>query len=454
MVEISQIISEQKRFFDSGKTRDYAFRINCLKKLKTAVLANERLICSALQADLNKPETESYMCEIGIVYDEISFHIKHLKKWMKNKRVKTPIAQFKSRSFISPEPYGVALIMSPWNYPVQLCLSPLIGAISAGNCAIIKPSSYSPNVSEVIEKIISQAFSREYVAVVTGGREENELLLNEKFDFIFFTGSVAVGKYVMKKASENLVPLCLELGGKSPVIVEKSANLEISARRICFGKMLNAGQTCVAPDYVLCQKSVKDKFVEYYKKAVLEFFKGEFSDFPKIINQKHFLRLKNLLVGEKIIFGGELNENTRFISPTLVEIENLNSPLMQEEIFGPILPIITFENLDECIELINFKPKPLALYLFTTDKQTEKRVLNGCSFGGGCINDTIIHLATPHMGFGGVGQSGMGSYHGEQSFKTFSHFRSIVKKSFSFDLKMRYRPYTEKKEKIIKKFLK
>lgn len=454
MVEISQIISEQKRFFDSGKTRDYAFRINCLKKLKTAVLANERIICSALQADLNKPETESYMCEIGIVYDEISFHIKHLKKWMKNKRVKTPIAQFKSRSFISPEPYGVALIISPWNYPVQLCLSPLIGAISAGNCAIIKPSSYSPNVSEVIEKIISQAFSREYVAVVTGGREENELLLNEKFDFIFFTGSVAVGKYVMKKASENLVPLCLELGGKSPVIVEKSANLEISARRICFGKMLNAGQTCVAPDYVLCEKSVKDKFVEYYKKAVLEFFKGEFSDFPKIINQKHFLRLKNLLVGEKIIFGGELNENTRFISPTLVEIENLNSPLMQEEIFGPILPIITFENLDECIELINFKPKPLALYLFTTDKQTEKRVLNGCSFGGGCINDTIIHLATPHMGFGGVGQSGMGSYHGEQSFKTFSHFRSIVKKSFSFDLKMRYRPYTRKKEKIIKKFLK
>ena len=454
MVEISQIISEQKRFFDSGKTRDYAFRINCLKKLKTAVLANERLICSALQADLNKPETESYMCEIGIVYDEISFHIKHLKKWMKNKRVKTPIAQFKSRSFISPEPYGVALIMSPWNYPVQLCLSPLIGAISAGNCAIIKPSSYSPNVSEVIEKIISQAFSREYVAVVTGGREENELLLNEKFDFIFFTGSVAVGKYVMKKASENLVPLCLELGGKSPVIVEKSANLEISARRICFGKMLNAGQTCVAPDYVLCEKSVKDKFVEYYKKAVLEFFKGEFSDFPKIINQKHFLRLKNLLVGEKIIFGGELNENTRFISPTLVEIENLNSPLMQEEIFGPILPIITFENLDECIELINFKPKPLALYLFTTDKQTEKRVLNGCSFGGGCINDTIIHLATPYMGFGGVGQSGMGAYHGEQSFKTFSHFRSIVKKSFSLDLKMRYRPYTRKKEKIIKKFLK
>lgn len=454
MVEISQIISEQKRFFDSGKTRDYAFRINCLKKLKTAVLANERLICSALQADLNKPETKSYMCEIGIVYDEISFHIKHLKKWMKNKRVKTPIAQFKSRSFISPEPYGVALIMSPWNYPVQLCLSPLIGAISAGNCAIIKPSSYSPNVSEVIEKIINQAFSREYVAVVTGGREENELLLNEKFDFIFFTGSVAVGKYVMKKASENLVPLCLELGGKSPVIVEKSANLEISARRICFGKMLNAGQTCVAPDYVLCQKSVKDKFVEYYKKAVLEFFKGEFSDFPKIINQKHFLRLKNLLVGEKIIFGGELNENTRFISPTLVEIENLNSPLMQEEIFGPILPIITFENLDECIELINFKPKPLALYLFTTDRQTEKRVLNGCSFGGGCINDTIIHLATPYMGFGGVGQSGMGSYHGEQSFKTFSHFRSIVKKSFSLDLKMRYRPYTRKKEKIIKKFLK
>ncbi len=454
MVEISQIISEQKRFFDSGKTRDYAFRINCLKKLKTAVLANERLICSALQADLNKPETESYMCEIGIVYDEISFHIKHLKKWMKNKRVKTPIAQFKSRSFISPEPYGVALIMSPWNYPVQLCLSPLIGAISAGNCAIIKPSSYSPNVSEVIEKIISQAFSREYVAVVTGGREENELLLNEKFDFIFFTGSVAVGKYVMKKASENLVPLCLELGGKSPVIVEKSANLEISARRICFGKMLNAGQTCVAPDYVLCEKSVKDKFVEYYKKAVLEFFKGEFSDFPKIINQKHFLRLKNLLVGEKIIFGGELNENTRFISPTLVEIENLNSPLMQEEIFGPILPIITFENLDECIELINFKPKPLALYLFTTDRQTEKRVLNGCSFGGGCINDTIIHLATPYMGFGGVGQSGMGAYHGEQSFKTFSHFRSIVKKSFSLDLKMRYRPYTRKKEKIIKKFLK
>ena len=454
-MNISETVISQRKYFESGKTRSLSFRKEALKSLKRAIKANEELICEALLSDLNKPKSETYMCEVGLVYEEISYQIKHLPKWIKNKRAHTPLPQFKSKSFTSPEPYGVTLIMSPWNYPVQLSLSPLVGAIAAGNCVIVKPSAYAPKSSEVVAKIISEAFSAEHVTTVLGGREENTALLAQKFDYIFFTGSVSVGKLVMEAAAKNLTPISLELGGKSPVILEKSADIEIAARRIAFGKALNAGQTCVAPDYLLIEKGLKEEFVGYYKKALREFFRGgDMSDFPHIVNEKHFDRLLSLMEGEKIVLGGKYNREERFIEPTLLDNVTYSSKAMSEEIFGPILPIIEYENLADAIEYIRKNPKPLALYLFTKNKSVEKEVLDCCSFGGGCINDTIIHLATSEMGFGGVGESGMGAYHGKKSFDTFTHYRSIVKKSYFPDLKMRYRPYSDKKDKTIRKFLK
>ena len=454
-MHITEIAEKQRKYFKSGATRSLAFRKEALCKLKAAIKANEELLNQSLLADLNKPQSESYLCEIGIIYDEIGYHLRHLHKWVKNKRVPTPIAQFWSKSFVSPEPYGVALIMAPWNYPMQLCFSPLIGAISAGNCAVIKPSAYAPSVSSAVAKIISDTFSPEYITVVEGGREQNTALLEQKFDYIFFTGSESVGKHVMEAASKHLTPISLELGGKSPVIVEESADIEVAARRIAFGKILNAGQTCVAPDYLLIQKSVKTKFIACYKKALSEFFpNGDMSDFPHIVNDKHFNRLIGLMQGESIVIGGKSDAMQRFIEPTLLDNVSVESPIMQEEIFGPILPMIEFETLDFCIDYIRLKPKPLAFYLFTKSHAVEKKILDNCSFGGGCVNDTIIHLATPHMGFGGVGESGMGSYHGKFSFDTFSHKRSIVRKHFCPDIPMRYRPYADKKDILIRKFLK
>ncbi|MBE5938292.1 MAG: aldehyde dehydrogenase [Lachnospiraceae bacterium] len=454
-MDISTLVNKQRQYFLSGITRPYEFRKDALIRLKAAIKANENQINKALLDDLNKPESESYMCEIGIIYDEIRYHLKHLHKWMKNKKVHTPVSQFWSKSFVSPEPYGVALIMSPWNYPVQLCLLPLIGAISAGNCAVVKPSAYAPNVSNVLVKIISEIFPKEYVSVVEGGRNENVALLEQKFDIIFFTGSVAVGKTVMASAAKHLTPVILELGGKSPVIVDESADIEVAARRIAFGKILNAGQTCVAPDYVFVQKKIKDKFVQCFCKAVREFFpNGDMSDLPHIINDKHFARIKRLMENEKVLMGGRMDESIRLIEPTILDNVTFDSAIMQEEIFGPILPLIEYESIDTCISYIQNNPKPLALYLFTKNREIEKRVLNSCSFGGGCINDTIIHLATPHMGFGGVGESGMGAYHGKLSFEAFSHLRSIVKKHFVPDLAMRYRPYKKSNDKLIRSFLK
>ncbi len=454
-MNIKDIVANQKKYYLSGATRSLNFRKNALMKLKEAIKNYEHLIEAAMKNDLNKTPFETYITETGIVLEEIKFHLKHISRWAKDSPVKTPITQFHSKSFISAEPYGVVLIMSPWNYPLQLCMTPLIGAISAGNCAIIKPSAYAPNTSKVISEIISKTFPPEYITVVEGGREQNSALLKEKFDYIFFTGSVEIGKIVMKSASENLTPITLELGGKSPVIVDESANIKLAAKRIAFGKVINAGQTCVAPDYLLIHKSVKSIFLEEYKKAIDSFFvNDDYSNMPVIINEKHYNRLIQLLQNEKIYMGGKTNKERCFIEPTVLTDVKFDSPIMQEEIFGPILPVICYANLEECIEFIINRPKPLALYLFTENKEIENKILGACSFGGGCINDTLIHVATPHMGFGGVGGSGMGRYHGKLSFDTFTNYRSIVKKSTWIDLPLRYHPYIEKKLKLVRYLLK
>lgn len=454
-MDIGTLVEKQRAFFRGGKTLSAVYRLTMLKKLKAAVQANEERIAEALHADLNKTVFESYMTETGMVLDDLGYTIKHLSSWARCKTVKTPMSQFSSRSFIVPEPYGVALIMSPWNYPLQLCLAPLTGAIAAGNCAIVKPSAYAPHTSHILAEILSSVFPEEYVAVVEGGREENKALLEQKFDYIFFTGSVAVGKYVMECASRHLTPLSLELGGKSPVIIDKTADLALTAKRLAFGKYLNAGQTCVAPDYVLIEESVRDRFMEEMKKAVAGFYPGgDFSAMPTIINEKHFARVMGLIDSEKAVFGGKGDASARFIEPTLLKDVSWDDPVMQQEIFGPVMPVLTYRNLDEALEKIIDRPKPLALYLFTADKAVEEKVLSCVSFGGGCINDTIIHLASPFLGFGGVGESGMGSYHGKRSFDTFTHYKSIVKKHTFIDLSMRYLPYTDAHFRMLKKFLK
>ncbi len=459
-MDISRIVKDQRDFYLSGGTLDVEFRINALRRLQQALKAHQKDIDAALEADLRKTPFETYMTETGMVLDEIRHHLKHLRSWARVKRVHTPMAQFLAKSFIVPEPYGVVLIMSPWNYPLQLCLEPLVGAISAGNTAVIKPSAYAPATSACVAALIAEAFEPSFVTVVQGGRAENQALLDEKFDYIFFTGSVSVGKLVMKKAAEHLTPVSLELGGKSPVIVDSSANLQIAARRLAFGKYLNAGQTCVAPDYVLIEKGLKERFLPLVVTAIEEFFpNGDYSDSPVMVNEKHFSRVRALVEdgvkkGDKIYYGGSFDEEKRFLEPTILDDVTFDSPIMQEEIFGPVMPIIEYESLDWAIDRIRERPRPLALYLFSNDKAVKDRVLGSVPYGGGCINDTIIHLATSNMGFGGVGESGMGSYHGKRSFDTFTHYKSIVSKSNLLDLPMRYHPYSESKLRMIKKFLK
>ena len=454
-MNIAELVAKQRAYFETGATRPLEFRMEALRKLQEAMRRNEALIFQALKQDLNKAPMESYMCENGIVLEEIRYHLKHLPKWIRNRPVSTPMAQFHAKSFVAPEPHGVALIMSPWNYPVQLCLCPVVGAISGGNCVAVKPSAYAPATSAAIAKILGETFDPEYIAVVEGGREQNSALLEEKFDYIFFTGSVAVGKVVMEAASKHLTPVTLELGGKSPVIVDETADVKLAARRIAFGKVLNAGQTCVEPDYLLIHKSVKDAFVDAFAAALKQFFPGgDMKDMPTLISEQHYRRLKHLLEDQKILLGGGTDDTRRFIEPTLLGDVAPDALVMQAESFGPILPVLPYENLDDAIRMIRSRPKPLALYLFTSRREVEKKVLNSCAFGGGCINDTIIHLATTQMPFGGVGESGMGSYHGKQSFDTFTHYRSIVRKSTWLDLPMRYQPYTEKNFRMIRKFMK
>ena len=454
-MDIHEIVESEKHFFRTGVTRGVDFRIDMLKKFRKAIIENDELISAALKADLNKQPFESYMCETGLLLEEINFHIKRLKKWSKTRRVKSGIGQLPGKSYVCPEPYGVVLIMAPWNYPVQLCLMPLVGAISAGNCAVVKPSAYAPESSRVISKLIESAFPTGFVTAVEGGREANKALLDEPFDYIFFTGSVAVGKTVMEAAAKRLTPVTLELGGKSPIIVDETANLPLAARRIAFGKVLNAGQTCVAPDYLMIEKSVEAPFIEEYKKALADFFPdGDMSGMVRIINDKHFERVCNILDNSgSITIGGARDAETRFIEPAVLTGVPIDSPAMQQEIFGPVLPVLPYEKLDDCIDFIRSRPKPLALYIFSENKMNQEKVLNSCSFGGGCINDTVIHLASSHMSFGGVGESGMGSYHGKKSFDTFTHYRSVLKQG-KLDVKLRYFPYKSGKEKITRMILK
>lgn len=456
-MEINQLVNYQREFFYTQYTKNINNRLKVLNNIKQWIIKHENLIIDALKQDLNKHQNESYMCEIGLVLSELNYQIKHIKKWSKNKRVKTPLAQFYGTSYKTYEPYGVTLVMSPWNYPFMLSIEPAIGAIAAGNTVIIKPSAYAPHVSHIIFQMMNETCPEKYVAVVEGGRIENTALLEQRFDYIFFTGSVSVGKLVMEKASHYLTPVTLELGGKSPCIVDDDKSLKLAAKRIAFGKFLNAGQTCVAPDYLLIKEDLKDLFLLYIKEAIKEFFGDSpvsHAQLVKIINQKHFDRLSQLLEKQDIVIGGERDEQSLKIAPTVIDHVSDNNPLMQEEIFGPILPIMTYHTIDEAIQYINLHEKPLALYIFSNQKSVQKKILKSCSFGGGCINDTIIHLATSELGFGGVGNSGMGAYHGRKSFETFSHEKSIVKKATWIDLPLRYYPYSHLKEKLIRIFVK
>lgn len=454
-MEIQSIVEKQKNFYNTNKTKEIKYRIKYLKKLKESIIENENKINEALMKDLNKSPYETYMTEVGIVLNEITHVLKNIKKWSKTQKVKTSISNFKAKSFIIPESYGTVLIIAPWNYPFLLSIEPMISAIAAGNTVIIKPSEYAINTSKIIKKIINSVFESEYVEVVEGGIKESEELLNQKFDYIFYTGSTNVGKIVMEKASKNLTPVTLELGGKSPCIIDETANIKLSAKRIVFGKILNAGQTCVAPDYVLVHEKVKDELIKYSIEYIKEFLGAEplkNNDYPKIINEKHFYRLQELMKDEKIAYGGKVDKVTKKIEPTLIENVNLDSKIMKEEIFGPLLPIITFKELSEIKLWI--KEKPLALYLFTNNKKIENKILKEISFGGGCVNDTIMHLASTTLPFGGVAESGMGAYHGKFGFDTFTHYKGILKKSNKIDIKIRYHKYTKQKLNIIKKIMK
>lgn len=454
---IQELIRKQREYFYTNATLDVNFRINSLKKIQTAIQTHQEQINAALKADLGKSSFESYMCESGLVLNEITYMLKHIRSLAKEKTVPTPLAQFHSRSYMKPSPYGVVLIMSPWNYPFLLTFDPLVEALAAGNTVVLKPSAYSPATSRIICEIVRECFPEQYVAVVTGGREENACLLQEHFDYIFFTGSQSVGKEVMRQASAHLTPVTLELGGKSPCIVDKSANLKLAARRIVFGKYLNCGQTCVAPDYVFCHQDIKDDLLKQIQKQIRKQFGKSPLDnknYGKIINEKHFSRILNLIDSSKVVTGGNIRQETLQIEPTVMDHVTFEDAVMQEEIFGPVMPLLTFTSMDEVIHKVNSMAHPLALYIFAQDKAVINKVTSECGFGGGCVNDVIIHLATSEMPFGGFGESGMGSYHGKKGFETFSHYKSIVDKKTWIDLPMRYQPYRKIYDRLIHLFLK
>ncbi len=455
-MDIQALVNAQRTFFQTGATLPLPARRAALKRLGEAVRAREADVSAALLSDLNKSPTESYMCEVGMTLSELGYVLRHLDHWAKDKLRPTPLAQFPAKSFTAADPYGVVLIMSPWNYPFLLAMEPLIGAIAAGNCCVVKPSAYSPAVSAVLRSLLAECFPAEFVTVVEGGRAENQALLDQKFDYIFFTGSTAVGKEVMAKAAAHLTPVTLELGGKSPCIVDTTAKLNLAAKRIVFGKLINCGQTCVAPDYLLIHRRVKDRFLAYVKRWITVMYGTNALDndgYVHMVNQKHYDRVMSLIDLNKVVFGGRGDPDTLKIQPTILDNVSPEDAVMQEEIFGPVLPVLTFDRVEEALDFVNTRPHPLALYLFSQDKQVQELFVRRASFGGGCINDTIIHLATSHMGFGGVGNSGMGSYHGRQSFDTFSHRKSIVQKSTLVDLPVRYAPYTPSKSKLLRLFL-
>ncbi len=453
---LREIIDGQRALFAMGATLDVKTRRKKLCELRESVRRHEADIAAALHADLGKGADESYMCETGLVLSEITHMIKHIKKYAKPKRCKTPLAQYVSKSYLQPSPYGCVLIMSPWNYPFLLSMDPLVEAVAAGNTVLLKTSRYSPATAAVIETIVGEVFSQDYVAAVSGGRDVNAFLIDSKFDYIFFTGGKTVGKLVYEKAAANMTPVTLELGGKSPCIVDKTANIKLAARRIVFGKLINAGQTCVAPDYIWCEKSVKDELIKAIVDEIERQYPNALRDdsYCKIITDKHYERVMGLISPDKTVYGGEGDPVTRKILPTVLDNVDFGDAVMGEEIFGPILPVMTYDSLDEVIEKVNSMPSPLALYFFSSDKRSIERVMSVARFGGGCVNDVVIHLATTNMGFGGFGASGIGSYHGKRGFDTFTHYKSIVDKKTFIDLPFRYRPYTEFKTGLIKKFLK
>lgn len=451
--EARALLDAQRAYFKSGATLPVSARKKALKALYESLGKFEDRIYDAIHTDLGKSRSEAAMCEVGLTRSEISYMLKHVARYAREKRVMTPMTNWVSRSFIKPSPYGNVLIMSPWNYPLLLSLEPLVDAIAAGNTAIVKPSAYAPESAKVIADIIADCFPPEYVTVVNGGREENRCLLDLDFDYIFFTGGKNVGKEVLRHAAERLTPVTLELGGKSPCIVDASANIRLAARRIVFGKIINCGQTCVAPDYILCDASVKDKLIEEIKREIARQCGSDplaSADYGKIINKKHFDRISGLMDNTKIVHGGRRDEAALKIEPTIMDNVTWDDSIMQEEIFGPIFPILTFDRFESVFDHVAHFPTPLALYFFSSDKAHIEAVKSRISYGGGCINDTIVHLATSNMGFGGVGTSGMGAYHGKVGFDTFSHKKSMVDKKTWIDVPLRYRPYKKLFDKVIR----
>jgi len=453
---VEEIFHVQKEFFVKQKTKSYTERIAILNRLKELILRYEASLVAALQADMAKPEIEAAGGEVWFVLEEIDYALKHLKNWMKPRREPTPLLHFRSKSMIYPEPFGQVLILAPWNYPFHLLFSPLVGAIVAGNTAILKPSELAPNTAIVVEEMINSHFDAGIIKVVNGGVETAQELLTLPFEYIFFTGSPRVGKLVMKAAAEHLTPVTLELGGKSPAIVDKSADLDTAAKRIAWGKFFNAGQTCIAPDYVLVNRNVHDQFIQKVKEVIKTFF-GEnpenSPDFARIINESHFQRLSGLIDPHKVVVGGQVNPDKLYISPTLMTSVSMDDAIMQEEIFGPILPILPYDNLDEALQMIQKHPNPLALYLFTNDKTIENKIVSEIPFGGGCVNDTFSHIFNEKIPFGGRGTSGMGAYHGRFSFDTFSHYKSVLHRKNWPDIAMRYPPYNIKYD-LMKKLFK
>ncbi len=448
-------IKDMKNYYLSGETLSYAFRLQALKKLKSAILNYQNDILDALKMDLNKSHFEGFLTEIGIVLLEIKDAMHHLKKWMKIKKVKTPLTLFKAKSYLYPEPYGVVLIMSPWNYPFQLAIAPLVGAIAAGNCSVLKLSPDSTHTSLVTKKMIDSVFSEQFITVLIGGLEESKEIIKQRFDYIFFTGSTHVGRIVMMEASKHLTPVTLELGGKSPCIIDETADLKKAAKRIAFGKFINAGQTCIAPDYIYVQSRVKNQLIFELKQWIHTFFNEKAidkEDYPRIINEKHYHRLISLIPKEKVIHGGIYDKQK--IEPTLLDGVTRSDSVMKEEIFGPILPILSFDEINDVIHDLKHQEKPLAVYIFTKNKKNEENLLNSLSYGGATVNDTLMHVASGYLPFGGVGESGMGSYHGKKSFDTFTHYKSILKRSNAIDLDFRYHPYTQRKKKIVDLFMK
>jgi aldehyde dehydrogenase (NAD+) len=442
--EIQNIIEDQKTYFMSGKTRGVSFRKERLRELSSLIRKSDKRIVDALYEDMKKPAVEAYASEIAVVRNEIGHVLRNIDSWSKIARVNTPKHLFPSRSFIMPEPYGVCLIISPWNYPFNLALIPLVSSIAAGNCSIIKPSEYSPQTSILMNEVISGAFDPSFIKVVTGGVEEARALLEEKFDYIFFTGSVATGRRVMEAAARHLTPVTLELGGKSPCIIDRDVDIDVAARRIAWAKFFNSGQTCIAPDYLLVDRTIKGEFTTCLKKHLREFYGDDASlspDYARIINNNHFKRLKNLMDEGDIILGGRTDEAGLYIEPTIIDNVRPDNKIMQEEIFGPILPIMAYDDLDEAISFVNSRPRPLSLYVFSHNQTVQDRVLNETSSGGVCINDAMVHFASDKLPFGGVGESGMGAYHGKAGFDTFTHYKGVVRNNLKFDLPFRYAPY-------------